>query len=82
MKEPTVVLAPNKAIRMHMQWVRVACNHRLLLPRFFADHKIFRNSRSSLANGLIIESSVSCTPDVVLSGTGRATLALSEAFPH
>ncbi len=40
---------------------------------FFADQNIFRNSQTSLPNGLIIESSGSHTPDVVLSSIGRAT---------
>ncbi|AHF63454.1 hypothetical protein Syncc8109_1083 [Synechococcus sp. WH 8109] len=47
-----------------------------------ADQHIFRNSQTSLLIGLIIEPSVACTPDVVLSSTGRATLVLAEEFPH
>ena len=61
--------------------VRINRNHHLDLPKFVAYQNIFRNSRTSLLDGLIIEPSVAYTPDVVLSSTGRATLVLTEEFP-
>ena len=67
---------------MSISVVRISRDHCLHLPEFLADQNIFRNSQTSLLNGLIIEPSVARTPDVVLSSTGRATLGLADEFPR